>query len=279
MNFVFVILTIAVLVTGIILMRRWKARQDGKNSRDYTNEIIARLECQYEVIVDAPDISTVMSRYKALLAEGKIRGFTPVLLYPSHEIYNMLVSSSTMSDYVNAREWIIEASHTINAKDFLSQRFLSRGFNVGSSASFGAAKNKGPNTEFTRLMDFRGVRIKKARPYQKILVVKIPTINSWEVAAWLPCIGYNQVLFQEQVAALRYWHEKYGAIPAALLNDGWELYVERPIRSLADEEELSNEFCSIVCGFSDSLHNSMVHMAAQTHNPSFIDATVWSLVI
>lgn len=49
-----------------------------------------------------------------------------------------------------------------------------------------------------------------------------------------------------QVAVFKYWHEKYGAVPAAATNDIWEMRVTKPPLTDEKAEELAKEhfaFC------------------------------------
>ncbi|WP_082307002.1 DUF4253 domain-containing protein [Bacillus sp. FJAT-27245] len=64
---------------------------------------------------------------------------------------------------------------------------------------------------------------------KKIIIAKIPTAKPWEVAAWVPMGGFNECpMPEEQVALFKYWYEQYGATPALVDVDVWELFVENP---------------------------------------------------
>lgn len=60
--------------------------------------------------------------------------------------------------------------------------------------------------------------------------------------------GFNSCpLPEEQAAVFRYWNEKYGAIPAAVSRDIWELYVPNPVTDKQTVMELAIEmynFCN-----------------------------------
>nr|WP_280518542.1 DUF4253 domain-containing protein [Lederbergia wuyishanensis] len=82
---------------------------------------------------------------------------------------------------------------------------------------------------------------------EKVILAKIPTDKPWEVAAWVRMGGINECpLPEQQVAIFKYWYEKYGAIPAVVTPDVWELFVENPPTTQKESESLAWEqfgFC------------------------------------
>nr|WP_277398397.1 DUF4253 domain-containing protein [Neobacillus citreus] len=82
---------------------------------------------------------------------------------------------------------------------------------------------------------------------EKIILAKIPTDKPWEVAAWVPMGGFNECAMpEEQVAVFKYWYEKYGATPALVTPDVWELYIVKPPKTQEESKLLAWEqfgFC------------------------------------
>lgn len=57
-------------------------------------------------------------------------------------------------------------------------------------------------------------RLRKETP---LYLAEIPTVNPWEVFAWLPFGGWNDCPDSEDMMAVfQYWYEKYGAVPACI---------------------------------------------------------------
>ena len=42
----------------------------------------------------------------------------------------------------------------------------------------------------------------------------------------------------EDIATVKYWYEKYGAIPASITYDEMEFYVERPPQTLEETKKI-----------------------------------------
>ena len=80
-----------------------------------------------------------------------------------------------------------------------------------------------------------------------VILVKVPTKNSYEVLGYFGMGGYNDCpLPAEQIAVAKYWYEKYGAAPAVITYDEIEFYVERPVQTLEETKKLAVEqyaFC------------------------------------
>ena len=84
---------------------------------------------------------------------------------------------------------------------------------------------------------------------------------------WFPMGGFNECpLPEEQVAIFKYWYEKYGAAPALVTHDVWELYVENPPNTQEEAESLAWEqygFCSDIVwqgiGTVNGLAGTLIH--------------------
>lgn len=58
----------------------------------------------------------------------------------------------------------------------------------------------------------------------RIVLFELPTVKPWEVVLYLPFGGWNECpLPEENAAVLRYWYEKWGAVPAVMTHDTLEL--------------------------------------------------------
>jgi hypothetical protein len=80
-----------------------------------------------------------------------------------------------------------------------------------------------------------------------VVIAKIPVENPWEIAAWIPTGGFNACPSPaEQVAVFKYWYEQYGALPAVVTYDTWQMTLTNPPATKESAEALAMEqfaFC------------------------------------
>jgi len=211
---------------------------------DY-DEIIARIDCPYETVEDIQP-ERIMDRYKELINIGKAEGFFPVLITLSETLYEFLeFSMDPDSPEHQSREEIIEASKHINVQEFFKRSVANASPSEDDPHDvIGEFLGKGLLDFEMRVASFGTTH----NPDDTYIIAKIPTDKPWEIAAWVPIGGYNDCPFPaEMVAVYKYWHEKYGAVPAAVSFDQWELTVEKPVTDQGEAMALAMEhfgFCS-----------------------------------
>ncbi|WP_368184189.1 DUF4253 domain-containing protein [Aestuariibius sp. HNIBRBA575] len=80
------------------------------------------------------------------------------------------------------------------------------------------------------------------RPYDQVVIAILPTENSWEAPAYLRFGGWNENPSPEyHVAALRDWHDRYGAEPIVISTDVMELWAPRQPNTNEDGINLAIE--------------------------------------
>ncbi|MDM5329983.1 DUF4253 domain-containing protein [Neobacillus sp. CF12] len=208
-----------------------------REKKDYIEEIITKLGCDCSVIA-GNDVKNVMTRYRQALIEGKREGYTPLIIIPS-EMMVEIVDSEIGKEYLpENRASIIAKSKEIDVKELLKKLLddvmpMEEDDDIAGEFSIEEQMN-----HFLSIED----AINK-----KIIIAKVPTDKPWEVAAWVPMGGFNECpMPEEQVAVFKYWYEKYGATPALVTQDVWELFVENPPKTKAESELLAWEqfgFC------------------------------------
>lgn len=197
-------------------------------------QIIDLLNCEYQIFVNESDDERLLSAWQAWREEGEKAGFIPLIIVPDSTLAETLEEYGPAS-FAAQREQMIRDAENLNAQALFAR------YPAGDGMA-GEFTDNTPNDEFCCWWD-----VQKERPYKEILLVKIPTRNPWELAAWVPMGGFNSCPSpEEQIAIFRWWYEQYGAIPAAVTHDVWEMSVSRP--PLTDEaaERLANEqyaFC------------------------------------
>lgn len=127
-------------------------------------------------------------------------------------------------------------------------------------------RETGPRQEIMLHLD-----IDHGRPVDRVGIVLVPTVRSWEAPAYLNYGGWNECPEPAvHVAFLRRWHELYGAEVVSIGPDVMEVAVSRPVAdpkealALADEQFLYSY--DIVAQGTETLDRLAAHL---------LHATVW----
>jgi len=155
------------------------------------------------------------------------------------------------------RKSVIDSANEINAKEFLSTRYFKLDDILGE---FVQAKPRNALSLQMLTYDSSG----------EVIIAKIPTANPWELAAWVPMGGFNECPTPaEQVAVFHYWYDKYGAVPAVVSYDTWQMTLAKPSFTADEAMTLAEEqfaFCydivlqgtETIRGLASILKNSSV---------------------
>ena len=185
----------------------------------------------------------IEKKYLASYKEGKEKGFTPVFLV----LYNTLLEKfeidmededtdnimdivkSNLEKYkdINAVEFLkkFQKENTEDSRESIDDYFTEKDYKYDDSEKY--------NLELSTLFDHDN--------YLKddVILVKVPTTKPYEVLAYFG-------MGSEGIATIKYWYEKYGAVPAAITYDEIEFYVERPVLTFEEAKKLAIEqyaFC------------------------------------
>ena len=217
----------------------------------YCKRIVDFLGCEYEYFESTAG-DEIYARYKALAAQGKEEGFTPLIVIPTDVLAEMFgFISEKNPDAAAWRTRAIAASAGIDAKAFLLEEQAQLESEYGADLML-------------ELGDFcpsegrqRPMMCGLVPPVEEALIVKAPTQNPWELAVWLPMGGFNDCPASGGMAAVfRHWYEQYGAVPTVLMgHDTWELELTRPPQGDEACEALAKEhftFCFDLTAFTES---------------------------
>ncbi len=212
-----------------------------ENHKDYIEEIIAKLSCECRII-DEKDANTVTRIYNEALIDGKKEGYTPLIIIPSELMLEIMDTNADNGFSHDDRDSILEKAKDIDAKKLL-KNLLEDVMPMGEDEN----EDYDITGEFVIEEQTHHFLSIEDAINEKIILAKIPTDKPWEAAAWVPMGGFNECpLPEEQVAVFKYWYEKYGAMPALVASDVWELFVENPPTTQEDSEFLAWEqfgFC------------------------------------
>lgn len=211
----------------------------------FCKAIIEYMGCPCEVFENERDYYKVHNRYLELLEKGKSEGFTPLIISVDELMAEQLEENDgTIPGYnevVARRKSDIEAAESIDALKILSESDYEP--EIGKyDASFSPS---GAEVRFSSIIDDDEL-------VNEIIIAQIPTDKPWELAIYAPMGGFNECpIPEEQTAVFRYWYEKYGAIPAAVSRDVWELYVPDPVTDKETAMALAGEMYNFCCDIVD----------------------------
>ena len=66
----------------------------------------------------------------------------------------------------------------------------------------------------------------------------------------------------EGIATVKYWYEKYGAVPAAITYDEIEFYVERPVQTFEEARKLAIEQYAFCYGLLWECYDTLDELAS-----------------
>ena len=190
-------------------------------------------------------------KYLATYKDGKEKGYTPVFLtvdeylLKTFEISMKDENTDNMIDIFNKN---LEKAKSINLIEifnkFLKQQTICKLFIEGDYKFDDNNKN---NLKFLTIFNNEG-NLK-----DNVILVKVPTTKPYEILAYFG-------MGSEDIATVKYWYEKYGAIPASITYDEMEFYVERPPQTLEETKKLAVEhyaFCyGLLWGCYDTLEEA-----------------------
>lgn len=214
---------------------------------DACTRITGYLNCDYEVFTGRKDEEELMERFYKLQAQGKKEGFSPLFIIPDEtlaEAFELFLEDNEQEDSAAGMaagiSEVIKQADALDAEQFMRERREDYQEDQPEDASLvGEFMIMEPTTELT-------LRDIDDNVFPEIILAKIPA-KAPDLAAWAPMGGFNDCPAPaEQVAVFRHWQKKYGAVPAIVSYDVWQLTVEHPPLTEAESEEAAWEhyaFC------------------------------------
>jgi len=105
------------------------------------------------------------------------------------------------------------------------------------------------NLELSTVFDYDG------NFKDNVILVKVPTTKPYEVLAYFG-------MGSEGIATVKYWYEKYGAVPAAITYDEIEFYVERPVLTFEEAKKLAIEQYAFCYGLLWECYDTLDELAS-----------------
>ena len=233
-----------------------KKSSDNTEGSPITQSIIKSIGCPHHIINSKYSNAQVNQAYQEALARGKREGFTPVLVTSDEtleEWFGILQEEDSYSraqlleKNVNDGQKILETRYQEYIVDYIEDY-------IDPADSEEADYEKREPDEFLgeladgdTISELVSLNNLNSDGTQEVILFEIPTVNPWEVIAWIPFGGWNECPpAEEMMAVCRYWYEKYKAIPAVISHDELEFYLETPIKEENTAWKLAKEhyaFC------------------------------------
>ena len=211
-----------------------------------------------EIKVDS--FEEASEKYLATYRDGKEEGYTPIFLTVDDYLlktFKISMKDENTDNMIDIFNKNLEKAKNINSIElfnkFLKQQTICKLFIEGDYKFDDSNKN---NLKFLTIFNNEG-NLK-----DNVILVKVPTTKPYEVLAYFG-------MESEDIAIVKYWYEKYGAIPASITYDEIEFYVERPPQTLEETKKLAVEhyaFCyGLLWGCYDTLEEAASTIYKNVH--------------
>ena len=194
----------------------------------------------------------VSKKYLTLYKEGKEKGYTPVFLtvdeylLKTFEISMKDENTDNMIDIFNKN---LEKAKNINPIELFNkfiEQSMDKYFTEDDYKFDDSNKN---NLKFLTIFNNEG-NLK-----DNVILVKVPTTKPYEILAYFG-------MGSEGIATVKYWYEKYGAVPAAITYDEIEFYVERPVLTFEEAKKLASEQYAFCYGLLWECYDTLDELAS-----------------
>ncbi|MBQ7061077.1 MAG: DUF4253 domain-containing protein [Clostridia bacterium] len=205
------------------------------NAEDMTELEKLFTELGYEYWVIDPKLSKkkIGRLIDEELEKGRLEGYTPVVVPCALGDRDLLLESISYrledgfdietelkkpledgKSVLEARAEAFSETYGISVKSMLAQ--AGDGFDGFDSSA-------GEET-------YSGLQVSSMYGESRLILIKLPTVNPWEAAIYIPFGGFNECPEPSEMAAvLKYWYEKYGAVPAVITFDTLDCRLTVPI--------------------------------------------------
>lgn len=200
-------------------LRKKEAPETPENS-----PLLDSLGVPYTLLPGNVTNEALMQYYWNAREQGRKEGFTPLLVKLEDTLEDCLDVLEEGYSLEEARR----KAQALDGKTILAERLQvlteledAECEPFVMDADFLGTLENGEESHDFSLLDFRPARI---------ALVQLPTEKPWEAVLYLPFGGWNECPKPEEHAAiLRYWHERWGAVPAAITFDTLELVLPAPV--------------------------------------------------
>ena len=185
----------------------------------------AFLGCPCTEVPAGTPVEQIMALYQAAKARSAKEGFTPVLISAEdwEEDVALPREKSPAAYLEELRSAMPEGGAFFEQRTACFKEAAAANGHAWPDEDVLGSMNGGEAIDrFLGICGYQGKTIPLA-------LAEIPAEHPWEVFAWMPFGGWNECPSdEEQMAAAKYWFEKYGAVPAVMTRDVLEYDLPAP---------------------------------------------------
>ena len=191
-------------------------------------------------------------KYLATYKDGKEKGYTPVFLTVDDYLlktFKITMTNENADSMIDIFNKNLEKAKNINPIELFNkfiEQSMDKYFTEDDYKFDDSNKN---NLKFLTIFNNEG-NLK-----DNVILVKVPTTKPYEILAYFG-------MGSEDIATVKYWYEKYGAIPASITYDEMEFYVERPPQTLEETKKLAVEHYAFCYGLLWGCHDTLDELAS-----------------
>ena len=209
--------------------------------------------------IKADSFEEIEKKYLAAYKDGKEKGYTPVFLVLDDNLLETFEINMEDEDTDNMMELVksnLEKAKSINPIEFL-EKFQGQNTddlkeNIDeyfSEIDYEFDDDDKSNLELSTVFDYDG------NFKDNVILVKVPTTKPYEILAYFG-------MGSEGIATVKYWYQKYRAVPAAITYDEIEFYVERPVLTFEEAKKLAIEQYAFCYGLLWECYDTLDELAS-----------------
>ncbi len=208
------------------------------NQNEILQNLISYLKFPYRILEQDFTHEKITEFYRQEFARGKKEGFTPVLVKIDDTLAECL--SLTEEEHYQPEQAL---QNLPDGKEVLNCRWQ-------SATEYGQPDEE-DNGEFDEMAEgmadvgqnfFVTLHQSSRNIMEPAVLFEIPTVNPWEIPAYVPFGGWNECPSPEEMTAVcKYWYEQYQAVPAVISHDTLEILLPSPVPE-EKIEEFSREY-------------------------------------
>ena len=194
----------------------------------------------------------VSKKYLAAYKDGKEEGYTPVFLTVDDYLlktFKITMANENTDNMLDIFNKNLEKAKNINPIE-LFNKFIEQSMDkYFTEDDYKFDDNDKNNLKLLTIFNNEG-NLK-----DNVILVKIPTTKPYEILAYFG-------MGSEGIATVKYWYEKYGAVPAAITYDEIEFYVERPVQTFEEAKKLAIEQYAFCYGLLWECYDTLEELAS-----------------
>ena len=209
--------------------------------------------------IKADSFEEIEKKYLAAYKDGKEKGYTPVFLVLDDNLLETFEINMEDEDTDNMMDLVksnLEKYKDINAVEFLKKFQEQTTDDVKedieeyfTNDDYEFDDNDKSNLELSTVFDYDG------NFKDNVILVKVPTTKPYEILAYFG-------MGSEGIATVKYWYQKYRAVPAAITYDEIEFYVERPVLTFEEAKKLAIEQYAFCYGLLWECYDTLDELAS-----------------